>query len=235
MIQIPVVAGVIRRRILVNYRVDPSVIGSMLPSSFRPKLVRRQAIGGICLIRLESIRPAGLPSTIGLASENAAHRVAVEWDDVDGVRSGVFIFRRDTNSLASHWAGGRIFSGEHHLARFTVDDRLDSIDFAMESEGASVRLRARTSIGLPPGSIFESTEEASEFLKSGSVGFSRLPEGRLECVRLDVARWQVDPLDVDDIHSSYFDDELRFPRGSVAYDSAFLMRDVVHEWHTLPA
>jgi hypothetical protein len=75
--RLPVLQGVIRRRILVNFRVDPGVMQAQLPSRFRPKLHRGHAIAGICLIRLESVRPRFVPRLLGFSSENAAHRVAV--------------------------------------------------------------------------------------------------------------------------------------------------------------
>jgi hypothetical protein len=31
--------------------------------------------------------------------------------------------------------------------------------------------------------------------------------------------------------SSFFEDEKRFPRGSVQFDHALIMRDIPHEWH----
>ena len=93
---LPVLAGVVDRRLLINYSVDPGVIAAILPRPFRPQLVRGRAVAGICLIRLRNMRPAGLPSWIGLTSENAAHRVAVEWDGPDGIRNGVYIPRRDS-------------------------------------------------------------------------------------------------------------------------------------------
>jgi hypothetical protein len=37
--QIPVIRGLIDRRILVNFRVDPDVLTRLLPIPFRPKLV----------------------------------------------------------------------------------------------------------------------------------------------------------------------------------------------------
>ena len=122
--RLPVIKGLIRRRLLVNFRVDAQVMTDYLPAPFRPKLHAGYAVAGICLIRLEQIRPVGLPSFCGLSSENAAHRIAVEWQDptTGALREGVFIPRRDTGSWLNHWAGRRIFPGEHHLADFTVED-----------------------------------------------------------------------------------------------------------------
>ena len=63
--KISTLQGIVRRRILVNYRVDPEVIQRQLPPPFRPKLLGDSAIAGICLIRLEQIRPKGLPAALG--------------------------------------------------------------------------------------------------------------------------------------------------------------------------
>ena len=58
---IPAIKGIIRRRLLLNYRVSPEVIQPHLPDNFRTKLVKGHAIAGICLIRLEQVRPTFLP------------------------------------------------------------------------------------------------------------------------------------------------------------------------------
>jgi hypothetical protein len=116
------VHGVIRRRLLINFRADPGVVAALLPPPFRPKLQDGWAIVGICLIRLEEIRPKGFPRLAGLSSENAAHRIAVRWDEAGTPREGVYIPRRDTGSLINHLAGGRLFAGEHQRAAFDVTD-----------------------------------------------------------------------------------------------------------------
>ena len=90
--RLPNVHGTIKRRLLINYRVDPAVMQRHLPAPFRPKLHRGNAIAGMCLIRLEGIRPRRFPRALGLASENAAHRIAVVWEDETG-RTRARIFR----------------------------------------------------------------------------------------------------------------------------------------------
>ncbi len=161
--RIPVIKGMIKRRLLVNFRADPAVVQRILPEPFRPKLHRGHSLVGICLIRLEQIRPAGLPGALGLSSENAAHRIAVEWTDAAGIqREGVFIPRRDTGSFLNRVAGGRVFPGEHHAARFLVLDIGAHIDFSMRSRDGSVTVRV---VGddidsLPASSCFSSVVEA---------------------------------------------------------------------------
>ena len=60
--KIPVIRGVIDRRILVNDRVDPRILAPLVPPPFRPKIVRGEGLVGICLIRLNHGRPAFVPA-----------------------------------------------------------------------------------------------------------------------------------------------------------------------------
>lgn len=73
----PRVRAMLERRILVNYRIEPDALETVVPAPFRPVLIDGHGIAGICLIRLGRIRPAGFPAA-WLSSENAAHRIAVE-------------------------------------------------------------------------------------------------------------------------------------------------------------
>jgi hypothetical protein len=172
--RIPVMRGVIDRRILVNFRVDPTVLAGLLPAPFRPKVVRAVGMVGICLIRLKQVRPAFLPCWLGLSSENAAHRTAVEWDDNGTARHGVYVRRRDTSSRLNAWAGGRLFPGIHCHARFTVEETADRYHVALRSNDGvtSMSVRGRRAEGLPASSIFGSLQEASAFFQEGSLGYS---------------------------------------------------------------
>src|SRR5947207_1100147 len=123
--QIPIIQGLIERRILVNFRIDPVVLSRVVPSPFRLQLVAGYGIAGICLIRLAGVRRRWLPRFLGMGSENAAHRIAVEWDDVGATRNGVYIPRRDSSSVWNAMAGGRLFPGVHHHSRFAVREAGD--------------------------------------------------------------------------------------------------------------
>jgi hypothetical protein len=232
--RIPIIQGTIKRRLLVNFRADPAMVRRILPQPFQPKLHRGHSLVGICLIRLEQIRPAGLPRALGLSSENAAHRIAVEWIDAAGVqREGVFIPRRDTGSVLNRIAGGRIFPGEHHRAQFFVTDVGGRIDFAMRSlDGAvSVKVVGAESDSLPANSCFKSLREASAFFEGGSLGYSLTRDkDRLDGLLLRTLDWRLRALTVTDVHSSFFSDKQQFPDGSIEFDHALIMRDIIHEW-----
>jgi hypothetical protein len=220
---------------LINFRVDPEVMQSVLPTPFRPKLHRNFSIAGICLIRLEHIRPKALPSLLGFSSENAAHRVAVEWDGSSGQsQEGVFIPRRDTGSLLNHLTGGRIFSGEHHLAKFRVIEEGEQIDFSMDSRDKKVAVRVLgcESSAFPADSCFSSLDDSSAFFECGSLGYSVTRDScRLDGLQLKTLDWHVRALNVEKVESSFFSDTTYFPAGSVEFDHALIMRNIRHEWH----
>jgi len=223
---------------LVNFRIEPEIVRRLLPPQFRPKLHNGFAVAGICLIRLEQMRPQCLPSFLGVSSENAAHRIAVLWDDAPGgTREGVFVARRDTNSALNTIAGGRLFPGEYHQAHFRVADSMAGINFEMKSKDGevAVRLRAKTGTKLPADSTFASLKAASDFFEPGSLGYSATRGGRrMDGMNLRTYKWQVEPLEVEEVHSSYFSDEKKFPRNSLCFDCALLMRNIEHEWHSAP-
>jgi hypothetical protein len=235
MLRLPVIRGVIDRRMLVNYRVDPEVMARILPPPFRPKLLHGFAIGGICLIRLQQMRPRFVPAWLGLSSENAAHRIAVEWDDERGItREGVYIPRRDSDSRLNQLAGGRVFPGVHHHATFDVYESPESFEIDVASDDGEMKLSviARVSSQFAAGSVFESIEEASGFFEAGSLGYSATADAtRFQGLALRCERWQVEPLEVKHVRSSWFSDP-RFPSGTAAFDCALLMRGIAHEWQS---
>jgi hypothetical protein len=235
--RLPVIRGVIERRILVNYRVDPLVLAATLPAPFRPKLHQGHGMVGICLIRLRGVRPRLLPSWLGISSENAAHRTAVEWDDGGQVREAVYVRRRDTSSRLNALAGGRLFPGIHSHARFAVRESGSHFDVSLRSDDAVTSLSVVGDVvdRLPDGSVFGSVAEASEFFRAGSLGYSATPDPRrFQGLELRCHRWQVEPLAVSAVRSSYFDDRAVFPAGSIEFDCALLMRGIEHEWHGKP-
>ena len=235
--RLPAISGIIDRRILANFRVDAECMAAALPAPFRPQLFDGWAIGGICLIRLKQVRPKFLPIPWGIGSENAAHRIAVEWD-VDGeTKHGVYIPRRDTNSRLNSLAGGTIFPGIHHHAQFDVIENDDQYSVTMNSDdgAANVHVAGTVATALTSESIFGSIDVASEFFEQGSLGYSDTKAvAKYDGLELKCSNWRVQSLNVHSIQSSYFEDTAKFPDGTIEFDCALLMRDIVHEWHGRP-
>jgi hypothetical protein len=232
--RLPRIHGYIDRRILVNFTAEPEVVNKIVPHPFRPKVYRDKAIVGICLIRLKYIKLKGLPDFIGVSSENGAHRIAVEWEEEGGeTKEGVYIPRRDTSLRLNTILGGRLFPGKHYLAKFNVKEGGGQyhIDFT-SSDNTSISIDAKETGQFDPSSIFETLENVSDFFEKGAVGYS--PNGdKYEGLKLQVYTWQVQPLEVQGVHSSFYENDAVFPIGSVQFDNALLMTRVEHEWKSM--
>src|SRR5262249_14766323 len=150
-------------------------------------------------------------------------------------RTGVFIFRRDTNSRLNALAGGRLFPGVHHHAAFSICETPSHFEVAVESDdgGASLAVTAELADRWAPTSLFGSLADASSFFEAGSIGYSPSNStGRFQGLELKCAAWQMHPLTPTIIRSSWFDDPAVFPPGTAELDCALLMRGIEHEWHS---
>jgi len=231
--KISAIHGYIDRRILINYTLDPDVASSLLPAPFRPLLHNGRAIVGICLIRLQNIKPKGFNDLLGISSENGAHRFAVEWDENGITKQGVYIPRRDTSSYINTMAGGRLFPGKHYKAKFSVDEQSGNYNIGfVSSDATTLSISASQSHLFPQTSVFKNLESASTFFQKGCLGYTTAGKG-FDGVKLHTLSWQVDPLEVHSVQSSYFEDETLFPKGSVVFDNSLLMKNTEHEWQML--
>ncbi|MBR7836637.1 DUF2071 domain-containing protein [Actinospica durhamensis] len=258
------IASLIERRLLVNFRLDPEAAARILPAGTRPLLRRGHAVGGICLIRLAGMRRTGgtgtaLPSLadlagrFGLRSEIAVHRIATVWDGPDGQESGVYIPRRDTDSRLTTLTAGLFLPGEHHLARFEVQEWPDRvrIGFRSADETTHARIEAQAADRLRGSALFADLDEAARFLREAPDGYAALPDAawdgpdaggqsgsgnpggpeesgseRGEQPRREIRAFSVRPAALIEVSSSYFEDPERFPPGTAEPDSALLVRDL---------
>lgn len=234
--RVPKMQCVVERRLLINYRVDRDVAATMIPAPFQPQLVNGWAVAGICLIRLGQLRPRGVPARLGLTSENAAHRFAVQWHDEAGLRTGVYIPTRHSASIVNVAMGDRLFPGRHERAGFKSAESADAIAVAFTARNSQCFVDAAVELRdeLTDSELFASTAEASNFFRTGAAGFSPTRRSsRLDGMELRTTSWRIQAADIRHVRSSFFDDPVAFPAGSIRLDSALVMRDVEVEWHSL--
>ena len=234
---VDIVHGTIARRILLNYRIDPGVLARVLPPPFRPNLYCGKAIGGVCMIRFQGLRPRFVPSWLGLESENAAHRIAVTWQQHGQTQEGVYIPRRDTSSWFNATLGGRVFPGIFDRSQFRVHDSGPRVrvQIAREDGGEQVLFSGHLADAMPSTSLFRTIEEATNFFSLGATGYSATRvAGHFHGMELRCLDWTIQPLAIDEARSRFFGDQETFPPGSVELDCALLMRGIAHEWHSKP-
>lgn len=221
----PAIASFIERRLLVNFRLDPDVTARILPEGTRPLLRRGHAVGGICLIRLAGARRSGGPlpgladlaGRFGLRTELAVHRIATVWQGPDGPEQGVYIPRRDTDSRISTLTAGLFLPGEHHLARFEVEESPERLRIGFRSADgtAHAQVQALVADRLRGSALFADLDEAAAFVREAPDGYAARGE-----------EFSIRPATLLHVASSYFEDPDRFPEGTAIADSALVLRDV---------
>ncbi|RMG64303.1 MAG: hypothetical protein D6722_17035 [Bacteroidetes bacterium] len=232
-------SGRIEHRISVNYKVDPRLLHRFLPAPFRPRTIDGSGIAGFCLIRQRHQRIKGLPRQLGLSSDLVIYRIAVEWEAGGRTHSGLYVPRRYSSSRIHALAGGgQIYPGSYRLARVRFRDKGDTFNLHMHSRERSkqrVVLRAQLSRTFPFESVMGDLETALRFARAGQVGYSpRHGRTLFEGLALQQQGWPAEPLRVTYVQSTFFEDPKRFPPGSIFFDHALLVREVQHEWCSLP-
>jgi len=235
---LPTLEGVIARRTLLNYWIEPEVVRPLVPRELELATVDGLAVAGTCLIRLEHLRPKGVPSSIGLSSENMAHRIAIRYrpSPRDELRDGVFIWRRQTDRAMVKLLGGRLFPGVHGRSSFDVRSDDEGLEYRVSSDesDANVSLSVRRVDAWPGSRLFPRFDDVKSFFEKGDCGFSCTLKGdQLEGMQLRTTAWDMEPLAVDSVTSSFYDHRGRFPNGTIGLDGAVLMRGIPHEWHEL--
>lgn len=216
----------VRRRLLISYRVDPSVAQTLIPEPFRPQIVDGSAVAGVCMIGLQSVRPGWLRPRFGFATENVAHRVAVEWDEDGVTRTGVYIVERHSSSFLPVVGGGRLFPGVQKKARFTLDETERRFRVTMSSSDTTVAVDVEVG-GAWTSTLFPTVDDASSFHEDGAVGWSPRRKGGVESIALTSSEWHVEAGQANSVRSSFFD---QLPEGAAVLDSVVVMRDVPFFW-----
>ncbi len=230
---LPRITGIIDRRVLLNYRAPVDVVAALLPKHFKPRVVNDYALIGVCMIRFRHLRPAFLPRLCGgLSSENAAHRISVEWDAAEGRQTGVFVTRRDTNSRLVALSGGRIFPGVHSRVSFDVDEGGERVDISMHDQsGDLVTLRSRKTDAFD-SAVFDSHAAASTYFSEDKIGYSPNRRGtQMEGLKLHCHQWETSSLAVEEATVRAFTALSQ----EVVLDHALLMHHIPHDWSSVPA
>ena len=154
--ELPVLNGIIDRRLLINYRIKPEVVKSLLPPQLDPLVINGYASGGICLLRLKDIGVKYTPSFLRITSENAAHRFLVTWRKGGDIMKGVYIPQRHTDSQLNVLLAGKVFAWPHYPAKFETSECNGQYSVNMRSSEGKTHLRvdAVLSDSFPTNSMF---------------------------------------------------------------------------------
>jgi hypothetical protein len=173
------------------------------------------------------------PAFLRITSENAAHRFLVKYKDGDKEIQGVYIPRRDTDSMLNVLLAGKIFSWPHYSAHFQVDEANGNYTVAMQSKDSysSLSVEAQLTNTFPSDSMFDCIDHASGCFHGCPIGLSpSTTPNRFKTIRLKTKTWAVKSLRIQKLQSSYFENQSLFPEETIKFDNALLMEGIEHEW-----
>ena len=208
----------VRARYIVNFRVDPAVVRSLLPVRWlEPQVINGFAVLSFCPYLLEAVRLAVLPRALGIRSICSAYRLAVIDHSATEPRAAVWVPARETDArTVANIGPGALRAGFERVAAAITPDRSGtSIDFSRLSGERYFRARLEPTL-RPDGVLFGDTEAFRRFFAAATTSWapSSVP-GRMLQLDLDAGETVYSPLAVTAVEASGLPD-------GATIDSAFL-------------
>ncbi|MHB0957569.1 MAG: hypothetical protein ACYC0X_26110 [Pirellulaceae bacterium] len=221
--------GVVDRRVLILYRVVPEVLSEALPWGVRALEIHGRAVAGIAFARHRMAKSRLLPARL-VSSHTASHFVVVTGSQQSGGRDAALVTRCDCSSRFRLWIGGRPI---YHHARFRVVEERESLELVGDSDDRAMHLSLRAHVvrNLPHGSIFRTPGQAMEFLRACAGELDLTLGGAVEMDTSETGRrLRLQPLKVERLESSIFENLRRGALERVEFDSAYWVRDDEFAW-----
>ena len=168
-------AGVVRRRFLISYSVEPSLLAPFVPTGGELSLYNGMAWVSACFVDLADMRPSFVPKGLGSQFLYLIHRTRAKLPYPDGeLRESVLVLEPNMNKpLLARL--GRASTGVNFRVRdFAFEETVGGWSLRM-SDGMTVLFEAeiaRNTIGdtLPKQSRFENAKAADDFLLGVAYG-----------------------------------------------------------------
>jgi hypothetical protein len=114
---IPPVRAELAERFIFNFRMPLEAMSHYLPAPWlSPQPVHGYGVASFCLLDLQHITVAPLPTVVGLHSLSCAPRYAVLDHSAGAPTPAVFVTERQTSSAFGAWFTGLGFSCRHPFA-----------------------------------------------------------------------------------------------------------------------
>ena len=224
--------------LLMSYRTPAPSVRQLIPRCM--ELVTRDgwAFWNVVACRVEDMRPAGVPSCLGVSYHHVAYRLHVRAHSAAGQTfDGLYFVRSDADSALVGSFGNaltdfRFHAADVELSHSRESDAGDVVTLAVRGhseadEAADALVRIGTACDGPDrawprhDSLFASRADADRFLRYRPLGLSTDLDGRYlhlaEVVR-DESAWRERPVRVIEAHWKFFDalgqDDLHLERAT---------------------
>lgn len=179
--------GRITECVLLWYRTPVDSVRSLTPAGF--ELLTQESGGrvwafwNIVACRVEKMRPAGWPASLGVSYHHVAYRLMVSAKLEDGARQpGIYFLRSDADQPLLAWGGNMTSDFRFNRARIELKESGGKLTAKVRSKDrkgdAELEIDTAARAEPVPGSIFGSLDEAKSVLKYQPTGLAPGPRGR---------------------------------------------------------
>lgn len=168
--------GVVTRRFLISYPVQPAVLSAFLPPHAELSTWQGLAWVSACFVNIRHMRPSLVPSPVGMEFNYLVHRTRARVPYPDGVRrESVLVLEANINRRAVAAIGQRLPGVRFHARDIKLLEAPDSWSVQMRADDGALLYQAdiaKSSIAdeLPAGSRFPDLATADKFLLNVSYG-----------------------------------------------------------------
>ena len=219
--------------VLLAYRTPAASVRALLPRGLELLTRGEWAFWNVMACRIDGMRPAGLPSWLGVRYRHVAYRLYAQARLASGQsQRGLFFVHSDVDHRALAAVGNRVADFRMHAASIDLRVTADDVSLDVESRVAGARLRARRAKAarLAAGSPFTSVADASAFLEYAPIGLAIDATGgnvKLAEVSRDESLWREEPLDVIETRWSFLD---RLSQHDLHLERATLVSPIDYRW-----
>ncbi len=226
----------LKASLVLAYAVPAEVLTPLLPPGLRLDTYGDYGFLAIALVETQKLRPAFLPSGLGVNFFLSGYRIFTRYQTSAGRNlRGLRILRSDTDSRFMQLFGNVLthYGYEHSQCKVRRDPGSYSIKVSTPNGSADLEVEANTSTdaeSLPAGSPFPNFTEARKFAGPLPFTFDYEKQTR-SIIRVQGVRkaWNARPVSVK-VHRNAFLEQDRFRGAGAVLANAFYLEDVPYSW-----
>lgn len=225
--------GILEDAVLLNFRTDIHVLNRILPPPFVPRLVDGYGLVGILMFKMRDLaceKNLGLPSP---PSDHVLYRVAVSWQHGMRTHHGMYLLRHEVNTrLNVRQRRKGLFPVAASPIRWHKTPGSEMFGWTLNTHNQTrLKVRARLATAFPPGSVFDTLDQASLFFQKERAAIApRFQQSIFAHTRFLPLNWKVKPLFIEALHTDMDQLGSLFPKEQIYFDSGLIWPRILCKW-----